>query len=157
MTPLGFPGLSVVRNLPANAGDTGEPGLIPKSARSSGGGNGNPLQDSCLGNPIDTGAWRATVQSHSQTWLSMHLYAHDTFQNYMKHLEGWGQDMEGRVGVVTRTVISMYQTLFSVLYWEHLKHLIPQQPLSGCFYNPHFTDAKTEAIWKPSNLPRLYN
>ena len=39
MTPLGFPGLSVVRNLPANAGDTGEPGLIPKSARSSGGGN----------------------------------------------------------------------------------------------------------------------
>ena len=117
----------------------------------------NPLQDSCLGNPIDTGAWRAIVQSCSQTWLSMHLYAHDTFQNYMKHLEGWGQDMEGRVGVVTRTVICMYQTLFSVLYWEHLKHLIPQQPLSGCFYNPHFTDAKTEAIWKPSNLPRLYN
>ena len=61
MTPLGFPGLSVVRNLPANAGDTGEPGLIPKSARSSGGGNGNPLQDSCLGNPIERAAWRVTV------------------------------------------------------------------------------------------------
>jgi len=52
--------------------------------------------------------------------------------------------MEGRVGVVSKTVISMYQTLFSVLY--RLMHLIPQQPLSGCFYNPHFTDAKTEAI-----------
>ena len=41
----------------------------------------------------------------SQTWLSMHLYAHDTFQNYMKHLKGWGQDMEGRVEVVSKTVI----------------------------------------------------
>ena len=51
----------VVKNQPANAGDIGDPGLIPGSGRSPGGGHGNPLQYSCLENPRDTGAWRATV------------------------------------------------------------------------------------------------
>ena len=58
---IGFPGGSVVKNLPANAGDTGDLGSIPGSGRSPGKGNGNPLQDSCLGNPMDRGAWQATV------------------------------------------------------------------------------------------------
>ena len=49
-----FPGGSVVKNPPANAGDVG---LIPGSGRSAGGGNGNPLQDSCLENPVDGVAW----------------------------------------------------------------------------------------------------
>ena len=57
----GFPGGSVVTNPPANAGDAGDAGLIPGSGRSPGGGNGNPLQYSCLGNPMDRGAWRAIV------------------------------------------------------------------------------------------------
>ena len=47
---LGFPGGSVIKNLPANAGDVG---LIPASGRSPGEGNGNPLQYSCLENPMD--------------------------------------------------------------------------------------------------------
>ena len=47
----GFPGGSVVKNLPANAGDAGDMGLIPGSGRSPRGGNGNPLQYSCLENP----------------------------------------------------------------------------------------------------------
>ena len=47
----------VVKNLPANAGDLRDTGLIPGSRRSPGGGNGNPLQYSCLENPIDKGAW----------------------------------------------------------------------------------------------------
>ena len=51
----------MVKNLPANAGDSGDSGLIPGSGRSPGGGNGNLLQYSCLGNPMDRGAWRATV------------------------------------------------------------------------------------------------
>ena len=52
-----------------NAGDTGDAGLIPGSGRSSGEGNGNPLQYSCLENPMDRGAWQATVQrvTKSQT------------------------------------------------------------------------------------------
>ena len=57
-TYKGFPGGSVVKNLPDNARASG---LIPGSGRSPGEGNGNPLQYSCLGNPMDRGAWRAIV------------------------------------------------------------------------------------------------
>ena len=52
----GFPGDSVVTNPPANAGDSG---LIPELGRSPGGRNSNPLQYSCLGNPMDRGVWQA--------------------------------------------------------------------------------------------------
>ena len=55
---LGFPGGSVAKNLPANAGDMGS---IPGSGRSPGEGNGNPLQYSYLENPIDRGTWWVTV------------------------------------------------------------------------------------------------
>ena len=55
---ISFPGDSVVKNLPANAGDTGS---ISRLGRSFGVGNGNSLQYSCLENSMDRGAWRATV------------------------------------------------------------------------------------------------
>ena len=58
---MGFPGDPVVKNTPANAGDTRDAGLILGSGRSPGGGNGNPLPYSCLGNPMDRGSWWATV------------------------------------------------------------------------------------------------
>ena len=58
MLAQGFPGGSVIKNLPANAG---EMNLIPGSGRSPGEGNGNPFQYSCLGNSMDRGAWWATV------------------------------------------------------------------------------------------------
>ena len=58
---LGFLGGSVVKNPPASAGDAGDLGSIPGSGRSPGEGNGNPLQYSCLENPMDRGAWQATV------------------------------------------------------------------------------------------------
>ena len=51
----------MVKNLLANAGDTGDAALIPGSGRSPGEGNGNPLQYSCLEDPMDRGAWWATV------------------------------------------------------------------------------------------------
>ena len=59
----------VVKTLPANAGDIRDTGLILGSGRSLGGGHGNPLQYSCLENPTDRGAWRATVHrvAKSQT------------------------------------------------------------------------------------------
>ena len=64
-----FPGDSVVKNLPANAGDMG---LIPGSGRFPGERNGYPLQYSCLENSMDKGAWQATVHgvTKSQTRLS---------------------------------------------------------------------------------------
>ena len=55
---MGFPGGSVVKNLPATAGDVGS---IPGSERSPGEGNGSPLQYSCLENPMDRANWWATV------------------------------------------------------------------------------------------------
>ena len=55
---MGFPGGSVVKNLPANAEDSGS---VPVLGRFPGEGNGNPLQYSSLGNPMDRGAWGATV------------------------------------------------------------------------------------------------
>ena len=57
----GFPGGPVVKNLSGNARDSRDPGLSPRLGISSGEGNGNPLQYSCLGNPMDKGAWWATV------------------------------------------------------------------------------------------------
>ena len=58
---MGFPGGSVVKNQPGNAGDIRDMGSIPGSGRSPGGGHGNPLQYACLENPMDRGAWTATV------------------------------------------------------------------------------------------------
>ena len=56
--------LSQVKNPPANAGDTGS---IPGSGRSPGEGNGNPLQYSCLGSPLDREAWQAKVHGVTQS------------------------------------------------------------------------------------------
>ena len=69
----------VAKNSPASAGDLGDAGLIPGLERLPGGGCGNPLQYSCLENPMGRGAWRATVQrvAMSQTCLkqlSTHIY-----------------------------------------------------------------------------------
>ena len=69
MTDQGFPGGSEVK---ASASNTGDLGSIPGSGRSPGEGNGNPLQYSCLENPMDGGAWWATVHgvTKSRTRLS---------------------------------------------------------------------------------------
>ena len=66
---MGFPGGSVVKNPPANAGDMG---LTPRLGRSPGEENGYPLQYSCLGNPMDREAWWATVHrvAKNQTQLN---------------------------------------------------------------------------------------
>ena len=62
----------LVKNSPTNAGELRDSGSILGSERSPGGGHGNPLQYSCLENPMDRGAWQATVHevSKSQTGLS---------------------------------------------------------------------------------------
>jgi len=69
---VGFPSGAVVKNPPANAGDTRDVGWIPGLERSPGGGNDNPLQYSFLENSMDRGAWWATVHgvAKSQTQLN---------------------------------------------------------------------------------------
>ena len=61
----------VVKNPPANAGDRGDVGSIPGSGRSPGGGHGNLLQYSCLENPMDRGAWWATVHRVAKSWIGL--------------------------------------------------------------------------------------
>ena len=65
---MGFPGGTVVKNPPANAGDTRDTASIPGSGRYSGEVNGNPLQYSYLVNPTDREAWWATVQGVTKSW-----------------------------------------------------------------------------------------
>ena len=62
---FGFPGGSMVKNPLANAAAKGDAGSILGSGRSPGGGNSNPLQYSCQDNPMDRGAWRATILGHN--------------------------------------------------------------------------------------------
>ena len=61
----------MVKNLPLNAGDVRDAGSIPGSGRSSGGGNGNPLQYSCLKNPMDRGAWQAMAHRVAKSQTQM--------------------------------------------------------------------------------------
>ena len=67
----------VVKNSPANAGDIGDVGLIPGWGRSPGEGNGNPLQYSCLVNPMDRGAWWATVHGVAKSWTRLSNFTFD--------------------------------------------------------------------------------
>ena len=65
---MGFPGGSEVKVCACNAGDLGS---IPGSGRSPGEGNGNPLQYSCLENPMDGGTWWATVHGVAKSWTRL--------------------------------------------------------------------------------------
>ena len=78
----------VIKNLPASAGDIRDWGSIPGWGRSPGGGHGNPRQDSCLQNPIDRGAWWATVHGITQSRTRLSDLAH-TLQEYFSDLPSW--------------------------------------------------------------------
>ena len=70
MNQIHYPGIAVVKNPPANAGNAKDTGLIPGSGRSPGEGNGNPLQYSCLENLTDRGTWWATVHEVAESDIS---------------------------------------------------------------------------------------
>ena len=100
----GFPGGSVVKNPPINAGDAREGGSIPRSESSPGVGNGNLLQYSCLGNSTGRRTWQATVhgvaKSQTQQSLNTHTHKHSEFEGNpiientkarMEDREHWGE------------------------------------------------------------------
>ena len=91
----------VVKNLPANVGDARGQVLIPRSGRSPGVGNGNPLQYSCLENSMGRAAWQATVYgvAKSQAWLSI---AQQETGYQMILYKGTGVDLLGVTGSYAR-------------------------------------------------------
>ena len=108
-------------NLPATAGNAGDKGLIPGSGRSPGEGNGNPLQYSCLGNPMDGAAWQAIVHeaAKSQTdWLSTTTTT--TTGNSVDHLLVLGLVLMGFRKWYPK--IWPFGTM-SILSWRNLKKL----------------------------------
>ena len=72
MKPWASQMVLVEKNLPAHAGDVRDVGSIPGYGRSPGGGHGNPFQYSCLENPTDRGAWRATVHNVTKSQICTH-------------------------------------------------------------------------------------
>ena len=67
----------MVKNSPANRGEAREMGSVPGSGRYPGGGKGNPLQYSCLGNPMDTGAWKVAVHRVTKSWIQLSMHTDD--------------------------------------------------------------------------------
>ena len=65
----------MVKNLPAKTGGPGDTGSIPGSGKTPGEGNGNLLQSSCLGNPMNRGAWQATAHGVAKSQLQLSTYA----------------------------------------------------------------------------------
>ena len=73
----------MVKNLPANAGDIRDVGLIRKPGRSPGEGHNDPLQYSCLGNPMDRVAWWATVHEITKSWTQLKRFSSSSSSRFM--------------------------------------------------------------------------
>ena len=78
-----------------SACNVGESGLIPQSGRPPGGGNGNPLQYSCLENAMDRGAWQATVRGVAESWMQL---SHSLFFLGTKICISFGAGRVGKSG-----------------------------------------------------------
>ena len=108
----------VVKKEPANAGDIRKMGSIPELGRSPGRGHGNPLQYSCLENPMNRGAWLATVHrlTKSQTrlkWLSMHIRIYNV---YLTKTFRWGSNWDELVlRHVIRGQCSPFLSTYSII------------------------------------------
>ena len=124
----------------ANEGHVRDSGLIPGLGRSSGGGHGNPLQYSCLENPMDRGAWRATVHrvAKSLTWLKwLSTHAQSYFETEI-------------ISVSLETLQRGYQWNLRYL-WDNIKNSFfllwsPQMLDSVCWFLPY--DRKLKAAPK---------
>ena len=84
----------VLKNLPANAGDIREAGSIPGSGRTPGGGHGNPLQHSCLENPVDRGAWWAPAHRVTESQTGLKQLCTHTHRAQACLLQGLGEQSQ---------------------------------------------------------------
>ena len=117
---MGFPGGASIKNPPANSRGIKDVGLIPGSERSSGGGHGNPLQYSFLENPMDRGAWWATVcrvakSWTQQKWLSSHAQQPNSLSKIRKvsphHTQRYTVNYTQKFPPLSKKVLSDFLTL----------------------------------------------
>ena len=110
-----------VKNLPTNSGDVRDARSIPGSGRFPGGGHSNPLQCSCLENPVDRGAWWAAVHSVTKSWTRLKRRSRHT---HTGHWSGaGGSERPLRVGPLTAAQASLHRILSRVP--SHRKGVIP--------------------------------
>ena len=107
----------VVKNLPASAGDGRDEGLIPASGGSPGEGNGNPLQSSCLENPMDRGAGRATVRNVAQSQTGLKRLSTDAHK-------------PDRMGNTSPDRLFLAGPLISLCWWWHRVYLTLSEGLA---------------------------
>ena len=124
-----FPGGAVVKNLPANAGYARVLSSVPESGRFPGGGNGNPLQNSCLGNPVDRGVWWAAVHGISKSQTRLSKWAHTLINKLyldINALVRTDEILQTRVGQRKVFVIFYFiETVLERCLWFHFGALIP--------------------------------
>ena len=129
----------VVKNPLANSGDLRDSGSIPGWGRSPGGGHGNPLQDSCLENPRDRGAWWATVHGSQRVGHDWATRAHIERNVALPSLNSWPDQAEsgsqyltlqrcvcglGTCSILTKMFSSLYESYYSLIlvsfsFFEH--------------------------------------
>ena len=120
-----------IKKPPEITGAPGDTDLTPGSGRSPGGGNGTPLQYSCLGNPIDRGAWRATVHgvAKSQTQLSTHASTLNKHMCLSKIFKYWDFSRGPRVKSPPCNAGKQVQSLIGELrahVWRSNSALVPK-------------------------------
>ena len=115
----------MVKNPSANAGDTREPGLIPRSGRSHGvGKNGNLLQSSYLGNPMDRGAWQATVYGVTKRRTPL--------RDSTTRTSNRGLRLDSRFSLSLRALICKTQTVKGGVQGAQVRIPHAQRPEQGC-------------------------
>ena len=136
----GFLRGSVVKNLPANSGDIGDMCSIPGWGRSPGEGNGNPFQYSCLGNPMDRGAWWTTVHGVAKRhdWGTEHTFAcMCTHADTHTHTHTHGRMPSRLLGLPLQLSPLLLFHLHSLLQpWKYLSLLsLQQKAKNNCLGN----------------------
>ena len=156
LATMGFPGGSVVKYPPANSGDAGS---IPGLGRFPGGGNGNPLQHSCLGNCMDRGAWWATVHGGHKE-LDITEWLHSLFL-YSPTLTSIHDYWKKTVALTRWTFVSKVITAFNMLsrlviaFLPRSKYLLISrlQSPSAVILEPLKIKSLTVSIVSPIYLP----
>ena len=127
----------VVKNPPANAGDIRDESSIPRSRRSPGGGHSNPLQCSCLENPMDREAWRSTAHGVAKSWTRL------------KQLSST-HTVNGHLGLRVYKYLS--ESLFSIL-----SGVCPEMELLDHLIILHLIFFEEFSYWCPQQLPILHS